>query len=93
MQRTQMNNDSESEMYEVGLFGRIRFAFKAFFAVLLLRPIFVSFDDEEIYARTNTMLLARMAAILMNMVDTITMEQDAEDFVEDILRYSKDRMN
>lgn len=80
-------------MYEVGLLGRVRFAFKAFFAILLLRPIFVSFDDEELYARTNTILLARMAAVLMNMVDTINNEQDAEDFVDDLLRYSKDRMN
>lgn len=88
-----LNNDATSAIYLVGFFGRLRFALKAFFAIIMLRPILISFDDEEIYARTNTILLARMAGILMNMVDTLSNEQDAEDFVDDLLKYSENRKN
>ena len=82
-----------TEIHEVKLFGRIRFAFKAFFSVLFLRPVVVFYDDEEMYARSNFMLLAKMTATMYQLCEGIADSEDELIVNLDSLSYGEERKN
>jgi hypothetical protein len=83
----------ETEVQEVKLYGRIKFAFKAFFSVLFLRPVVVFYDDEQMYARSNFMLLARMTATMYQLCETIADSEDGMIVNLDSLSYGEERKN
>lgn len=89
----QIQETDEMEIFEVGFWGRLRYGIKAFWAIVFLRPIFVTFDDEEMYARTNLLLMTRMVATLIGIIEQSELEQNADKFVKQLLKYSSDRIN
>lgn len=81
------------EVFEVGFWGKLRFAFKAFFGVILNRPIVVYYDDEEMYARSNFMLMAKMTSHMVQVCEYIADNHDTMQIGFDSLSYTDERKN
>ncbi len=83
----------QTEIYEVGFWGRVRYAFKAWWHIMALRPTFIAFDDEEMYARTNVQMLAQMTAVLMDMTEQAVVGIEAEEWLENLIKNTENRKN
>jgi hypothetical protein len=81
------------EVFEVGFWSRVRYSLKAFFSVLFNRPIVVYYDDEEMYARSNFMIMAQMATNMVQICEYIAEEHDTMKISLDSLSYSEERKN
>lgn len=82
-----------TEVVQVEFWGRLRFAIKAFFAILFLRPIVAYYDDEQMYARSNFMLMAKMTATMVSLCEHIAEHHDEMVISFDSLSYDENRKN
>jgi hypothetical protein len=83
-----MDNDIDP----VGFRERITYAFKAFWHVLLNRPIICYFDDSIIYARTNPYYM-KAAADKLSAVADMQITEEIMDSVRNLVEIPKHRQN
>lgn len=81
------------EVFEVGFWGKVRFAIKAAMSIVFNRPIVVYYDDEEMYARSNFMMMARMSAQMVQVCEYIADNHDTMQIGLDSLAYTDERKN
>lgn len=82
----------DDEIAEVSFAERLRFGLRAFWHMVINRPIICHFDDNVIYAKSNPFYLKAVAERL----DAIADEQIAEEAVasfRNLLEVSKHRQN
>lgn len=82
-----------TEVIQVGFWGRLRFAFKAFTSIVFLRPIVAYYDDEQLYARSNFILMAKMTATMVSLCEHIAENHDDMVVSFDSLSYDESRKN